>query len=53
MACTSPGTGPMTVRRLPMLRATAIPSLSDPAPEQVTAQTGHLPGDGRSCCWLW
>lgn len=53
MACMSPGTGPTTARRLPMLRATATPSLSDPAPEQVTAQTGQLPGDGRLCCWVW
>lgn len=46
MACTSPGSGPTTVRHLPTLRATATPALSDPAPEQVTAQTGHLPGKG-------
>ena len=52
MACMSPGIGPTTARRLPMLRTTATPSLSDPAPEQVTAQIGHLPGDGRSRRWL-
>lgn len=45
-ACMSPGTGPTIARRLLMLTATATPSLSDPAPEQVTAQTGHLPGRG-------